>query len=67
MMRRTSLVAALIVVAAIGAALVWTVNAASHRVREFAVAVVKGDELHGMLFFHQGDDSGFVAKKKSKR
>jgi hypothetical protein len=27
-------------------------------------AVVKGDELHGMIFFHQGNDSEFVAKKK---
>src|SRR5262249_37304534 len=26
-------------------------------------AVLKGDELHGMIFFHQGDDSGFVAKR----
>ena len=26
-------------------------------------AVLKGDELHGMLYFHQGDDSGFVAKR----
>ena len=26
-------------------------------------AVREGDELHGMIFFHQGDDSGFVAKK----
>jgi hypothetical protein len=27
-------------------------------------AVLKGDELHGMIFFHSGgDDSGFVAKK----
>ena len=26
--------------------------------------IVKGDELHGMIFFHQGDDSEFVAKKK---
>ena len=26
-------------------------------------AVVKGDELHGMLYFHGGDDSEFVAKK----
>ena len=24
-------------------------------------AVVKGDELHGMIFFHGGDDSEFVA------
>ena len=22
------------------------------------------DELHGMIFFHNGDDSEFVAKKK---
>ncbi len=27
-------------------------------------AVVKGEELHGMIFFHGGDDSEFVAKKK---
>ena len=27
-------------------------------------AIMKGDELHGMIFFHQGDDSEFVAKKK---
>ena len=27
-------------------------------------AVVKDDELHGMVFFHEGDDSEFVAKKK---
>jgi hypothetical protein len=26
-------------------------------------AVLKGNELHGMIFFHQGDDSEFVAKK----
>jgi hypothetical protein len=26
-------------------------------------AVVKGDELHGMIFFHDGDESEFVAKK----
>jgi hypothetical protein len=39
-------------------------------------AVVKGDELHGMIFFHGGDKSGLVAKgrdnpcprrKKTKR
>ena len=29
-------------------------------------AVVKGDELHGMIFFHVGDDSEFVAKKKGQ-
>jgi len=27
-------------------------------------AVVKDDELHGMIFFHGGDDSEFVAEKK---
>ena len=26
-------------------------------------AVVKGDELHGMIFVHEGDDSAFVAKR----
>ena len=26
-------------------------------------AVVKGDGLHGMIFFHQGDESSFLAKK----
>ena len=29
-------------------------------------AVVKGDELQGMIFFHDGDDSKFVAKKKGQ-
>ena len=26
-------------------------------------AVVRGGELHGMIFFHGGDDSEFVARK----
>ena len=30
-------------------------------------AVVKNDELHGMIFFHDGDDSEFVAKKKAEK
>lgn len=29
-------------------------------------AVVKGDELHGMIFFHGGDDSEFVARRPKK-
>ena len=29
-------------------------------------AVMKGDELHGMIFFHEGDDSEFVAKKATE-
>jgi hypothetical protein len=28
---------------------------------------VQDDELHGMIFFHEGDDSDFVAKKKRRR
>ena len=30
-------------------------------------AVVKGDELHGMIFFHQGDDSEFVASRPTEK
>lgn len=30
-------------------------------------AIVKDDELHGMIFFHDGDDSEFVAKKAESR
>ncbi len=30
-------------------------------------AVLKGDELHGMIYFFQGDDSEFVAKKSQNR
>jgi len=26
-------------------------------------AVVKGDDLHGMIVFHLGNDSGFVGQK----
>ncbi|HVK07255.1 MAG TPA: hypothetical protein VM597_00620 [Gemmataceae bacterium] len=29
-------------------------------------AVMRGDDLHGMIFFHGGDDSEFVAKNTSK-
>ncbi len=29
-------------------------------------AVVKGDELHGMIFFHSGDDSEFVAQRSGQ-
>lgn len=29
-------------------------------------SIVKGDERHGMIFFHQGDDSEFVARKEAK-
>ena len=30
-------------------------------------AVVEGDELHGMIYFHCGDESEFVAKRTAKR
>ena len=30
-------------------------------------AVVKGNELHGMIFFRGGDGSEFVARKKAQR
>ncbi|HUY89021.1 MAG TPA: hypothetical protein VMV10_09825 [Pirellulales bacterium] len=30
-------------------------------------AVVKGDELQGMIFFHGGDDSDFVAQPAGKK
>jgi hypothetical protein len=30
-------------------------------------AVVKGDELHGMIFFHSGDDSEFVATRAKEK
>lgn len=29
-------------------------------------AVIKDGELHGMIFFHGGDDSGFVATRVAK-
>jgi hypothetical protein len=28
-------------------------------------AVIKDGELHGIIFFHGGDESGFVARKKA--
>ena len=30
-------------------------------------AVVKGNDLHGMIFFHGGDDSEFVAKNVKEK
>jgi hypothetical protein len=30
-------------------------------------AVLKGDELHGMILFHGGDDSGFVATRATEK
>ena len=30
-------------------------------------AVLKDEELHGMILFHGGDDSGFVAKRATEK
>ena len=30
-------------------------------------ALVKGEELHGMIYFHQGDDSEFVARRATEK
>src|SRR5262249_46073874 len=30
-------------------------------------AVLEDNDLHGMIFFHQGDESGFVARRPPKR
>ena len=30
-------------------------------------AVLQGGELHGMIFIHQGEDSGFVAKRAQEK
>ncbi len=42
----------------------WDGNAEMDPAQGRGWAVMKGDELHGMIFFHAGDDSEFVAKKK---
>lgn len=44
----------------------WDGNAEMDAAQGRGWAVLKGDELHGMFFFHGGDDSEFVAKKKAE-
>jgi hypothetical protein len=41
----------------------WDGNAEMDPAQGRAWAVVRGEELHGMIFFHEGDDSEFVAKR----
>ena len=41
----------------------WDGNAEMDPAQGRGWAVLQGDELHGMLFFHQGDESDFVAEK----
>ena len=45
----------------------WDGNAEMDAAQGRGWAVVKGDELHGMIFFHGGDDSGFVARKAGEK
>jgi hypothetical protein len=41
----------------------WDGNAEMDAAQGRGWAVLRGDELHGMIFFHGGDDSEFVAKR----
>jgi hypothetical protein len=41
----------------------WDGNDDSEEAHGRGWAVVRGDELHGMIFFHEGDDSEFVATR----
>lgn len=41
----------------------WDGNDEMDSVQGRGWAIVKNNELHGMIFFHNGDDSEFVAKK----
>ena len=41
----------------------WDGNAEMDAAQGRGWAVLKGDELHGMIFLHGGDDSEFVAKR----
>jgi hypothetical protein len=45
----------------------WDGNAEMDAAQGRGWAVRKGDELHGMIFFHGGDDSGFVATRAKAR
>jgi hypothetical protein len=45
----------------------WDGNAEMDAAQGRGWAVLRGDELHGMTFFHGGDDSEFVAKRKGPR
>jgi len=42
----------------------WDGNAEMDAAQGRGWAVIKDDELHGVIFFHGGDDSEFVARKK---
>jgi hypothetical protein len=42
----------------------WDGNAEMDAAQGRGWAVLQGDELHGMIYFHGGDESEFVAKAK---
>jgi hypothetical protein len=42
----------------------WEGNDEMDPAHGYGWAVQEGDELHGMILFHGGDDSGFVARKQ---
>ena len=44
----------------------WDGNAEMDPAQGRGWVVVKGDELQGMIFFHGGDDSEFVATRKGE-
>jgi len=45
----------------------WDGNDESDAAEGRGWAVLKGDDLHGMIFFHEGDESEFVARKKQPK
>jgi hypothetical protein len=45
----------------------WEGNDEMHPAQGRGWAIIKSSELHGMIFFHNGDDSEFVAKKVDQR
>jgi hypothetical protein len=47
----------------------WTLdgNAEMDAAQGRGWAVLRGDELHGMIFFHGTDESDFVAKKVTEK
>ena len=44
----------------------WDGNDEMDPARGRGWAVIKGDELHGLIAIHHGDESAFVAKRKSR-
>ena len=45
----------------------WDGNAEMDPAQGRGWAVLKGDELHGMIYFHDGDDSEFVARRAAEK